>query len=161
MSRLDKALSQANKVMASSPSPAAKGDAPRARSSLSLSLIAAMIIIAGFACAYFFLSRISESKAISKSAAKATAKHSERSLTPSPTQPARIPARAIEPDPGLQYQLQQMTLSAILANPPRVQVNGKIIALNQELIPGLTLKQVEKNALVAEDVAGAVYRRTF
>lgn len=161
MSRLDKALSQANKVMANSPSSASKGETPRARSSLSLSLIAAMIIIAGFACAYFFLAKISESKASSKAANMAATKQTEKSFPPSPKRPAQLPARTIEPDPGLQFQLQQMTLSAILANPPRAQVNGKIIALGQELIPGLTLKHVEKNALVAEDAAGAVYRRTF
>ncbi|HRE80202.1 MAG TPA: hypothetical protein PLN52_04095 [Opitutaceae bacterium] len=160
MSRLDKALSQANKVMASSP--ATKGETPRARSSLSLSLVAAMIIIAGFACAYFFLTKISESKAASKAAAKAAAKQAEKPFSPSPSQqPAKLPPRPIEPDPGLQFQLQQITLSAILANPARVQVNGKIIALGQELIPGLTLKHVEKNALIAEDAAGAVYRQTF
>lgn len=162
MSDLDKALSQANKVMAQSPSrKGALPDGPTARTS-SLYWVVGLIVAAACAGGYAFWSSISDTKSATKPVAVAPAKTAPPALIKVAKEP--LPQVVLPPapqDPALLTLLQNISLNAILASPPRVRANGKTFALGEEIVPGLKLKRVEKNAIEAEDAAGAVYRRTF
>lgn len=160
MSDLDKALSQANKVMARKPATPEDAPKPHAGKKIIGALLGALIFVMAIVGGYALWLKLSEAKT---HAAGAKSSPSQAVTTPLPAHPSG-PTPTLPPppvDPVLATAFEKMALNAILADPPRAQLNGKIYELKSEILPGLTLIRVEKNAIVAQDAAGATYRRTF
>lgn len=161
MSDLDKALSQANKVMARKPgAPEEESAKPDAGRKIIGVLVGSIIVVCAAVGGYILWMNISDAK--SRAVASRSAPPPPESIAPS-VQPTSPPPSLSPPpaDPGLAMAFDKMALNAILSNPPRAQLNGKIFELKDELIPGLTLLRIEKDAIVAVDSLGATYRRTF
>lgn len=86
-----------------------------------------------------------------------TAVVAKPSAFPTPVQPMMI-----DPDPELAAEFARLTLNAILpGDPARASFNGRVFSPGQEILPGLKLLRIEANAVLAEDGAGALYRRKF
>ena len=157
MSDLDSALTRANKLMSrkgQDKPPAPGGLARQSTRAFLVGLLLLCALLGGYAV-WLDHSRKEHTKATPAP-----------STTQSTSTPVAIPTPRYEPtpvplDPALEAALQAMKLNAILADPPRLQMNGKIFPVGSEILPGLRLKQVDRRSIVAEDAAGALYRRTF
>ncbi|MBL9208750.1 MAG: hypothetical protein JNN01_26940 [Opitutaceae bacterium] len=156
MSDLDSALSRANKLMARKSQekpPAPGGLARQSTRALLIGILLLCVLLGGYAV-WLDHSRKETPKAPVPTVRKT-------STEPHPTIAPRFEPTPVPLDPALEAAMQTLTLNAILADPPRVQMNGKIYAIGSEILPGLRLKQVDRHSIVAEDQAGALYRRTF
>ncbi len=160
MSDLDKALSQANKMMSRKPAAPTEPVKPHAGRKIIGALLGALIIVTAIIGGYALWLKMSEAKTLAAApkSPPAPAEPAPLLVHPAPPTPTLPPPPV---DPVLATAFENLALNAILADPPRAQLNGKIYELKSEILPGLTLIKVEKNAIVAQDASGAIYRRTF
>jgi|GEM_PF-5459825 len=161
MSDLDKALSQANKVMARNHANTPEAKHKQIGRHSTFFLVGGLVAVGAIVGAYAFWLNLSSAK----TAAKVQGSPPSKLTAVSPALPRQANAVPTLAPPVVDHKLasafEKMTLNAILTDPPRVRMNGKTFSIGSELIPGLILKKVENRTIIAEDGAGAVYRRTF
>ena len=159
MSDLESALSRANKLMSGKDS----GPKPRPRGGLARQSTRAFLIGFLLLCVLVGAYAVWIDQARKPTATPVPPPITKRTLPSSAPIPetSMPPAAPVPTDPVLEARFQGLTLSAILVDPPRVQINGKIYTLDAEVVPGLWLREITKQRVVAEDASGARYHRTF
>lgn len=90
----------------------------------------------------------------------------EKTVKPAPKTAPVVAAPVAAPtpvprDPAIEEAFDRLVLNGFRENPPRVIINGKMISIGSDLLPGLTLKDIQSRTVIAEDKAGAIYRRAF
>jgi len=158
MSDLESALSRANKLMTrkdSGPKPPPRGGLARQSTRAFLIGFLLLCVLIGSYAVWIDHTRKPTATPVPPPASQPI---------PSPAsipEKSTLPAAPLPTDPELEARFQGLTLSAILVDPPRVQINGKIYSLDAEVVPGLWLREITKQRIVAEDASGARYHRTF
>jgi len=158
MSDLESALSRANKVMTgkgSQPKPPPPGGLARQSTRALLIGFLLLCILLGSYAVWVDQARKPTAPPLSTPVTPATL-----ASAPLPEK-MPLPAVPVPTNPALEALFQDLTLTAILVDPPRVQINGKLYAVDAEVVPGLWLQEITKQRIIAEDAAGARYQRTF